>query len=238
MLRELLNNPELLAHRERPVPQQIIPGPFGFGELHWTDDLVQEGQGLQPVRKACIPTSRVPDLLKGVSSSSAEFSLYLRNSAKNKQGSLTRPKADSFELKQVWNCSFGPEDHRNVKQLLQADSKPKEGKGSRRQRTALGQSIKRGCKFSFTTKQLYRWPDITDITLYHDQHCDSQGQPCHGTEDPTAQNTRAAVAPRISDYIREWVVQHLRMGLTVSKIMSLHNKEVAAKLEAAADSHR
>ena len=232
MLNSLLNNPDLLIELEKPLAQQPPAGLFSFANLIWVDDWIQLPEGLRVVRKACIPTDRLVDLIDGVQQDTTEFSLYIRSSESKKAGSLKRPYACSFLVSQKYCCSFGPEDHRNLPcEVQDPASRPAQGKGSRRQREALGQSIKRGCQYAFCSKQLYKWPDVTEITLYNDQHCDETGLPCHGSEDSTAHNTRAEFCSRISSRLREWVTEQLRLGLTVQRIMSLHNKELAAKLE-------
>lgn len=239
MLDALLANPQLLAELEKPRTQQLASGLLSLSDLAWEQDWITTPGGLQVVRKALIPSDRLPDLLKGIENETTEFSLWIRSSQVNPAGSLKRPKADSFLFLQRHHCSFGPEDNRsNSCQIQDPASKPAKGEGSRRQRTALGQSIKRGCQYGFCSKQLYKWPDVTEITLYNDQHLDQDGQPCHGSDDSTSHNTRAAFCPRLSNSMREWVVQQLRMGLTIQKIMSLHNKQLAAKLEHASAGHR
>ena len=239
MLQSLLNDPQLLTELEKPRRQQIPPGPFTLCEINWSSDLVQQGSSLQPVQKAFILSARLEDLLRGIEKDTVEFSLQIRDSKQNKPQALQRPTCDSFLLKQKFCCSFGPEDYRTVQSQVQDPaSKPAKGKGSRRARVALGESIKRGCQYSFTSKQLYKWPDVTELTLHSDQHCDLNGLACHGANDSSADSTRAALAPHLSSEMREWVANQLRLGIPVIGIMSMHIKHLAAKIDKGAASHR
>ena len=239
MLQALLNNPQLLEEFEKPQCLQIPPGSFTLHDINWSSDLVQQGSNLQPVQKAFIPATRLDDLLRGIQQDTVEFSLQIRDSRKKKPHSLQRPTCDSFLLKQKFCCSFGPEGYRAVQSQVQDPAnKPAKGKGSRRARVALGEGIKRGCQYSFTSKQLYKWPDVTELTLHSDQHCDQSGLACHGADDSSAENTRAALAPHLSSEMREWVANQLRLGIPVMGIMSMHSKHLTAKIDKGTASHR
>ena len=155
---ELIANPELLSQVEKPLVQALAPGPFTFSDLVLSQELSLSG-GVQETGQAFIPTDRLPDLLSGLATSRSDFSLC-SDTKSNKI--LTRAKADSWKTNTKYNCCFGPEDFRETaSQVPDPSQKPSQGPGSRRDRTALGQSIKRGCQFSFAAKQLYKWQDIT-----------------------------------------------------------------------------
>lgn len=227
---ELLT-PQLLDELEKPLCQVIRPGPFTLKDIDWAGELVQHGTGLFPKDKAFIPTDRLADLLSGIQNNH-EFTLVVHDSKKNSEGTLRRPTCDSFLLRQQFCCCYGPEDQRSASaQIQDPAAKPKTGKGSRRARTALGEGIKRGCQYSFSAKKLYKWPDVTELTLHADEHLDRNGLPCHGAQDSSAAQTRAALAPHLSGQMRDWVANELRLGRPVAGIMSLHSKQLAAKIK-------
>lgn len=237
--RLLLADPRLLVDLEKPRIQEIPPGSFTLQDHTWEVDWVQPTGEIQVVRKALIHAERLHDLKEGTVNASTNFSLQTRTSSRNAAGSLKRPKADAYLLIQRFCCSFGPKDlWPAVAEVQDPASKPAKGKGSRRQRTDLGQIIKRGYQFLFGTKQLCKWPDFTKLTLYSDQDCDKTGHPCHGSDDITAQNTRAQFCPKIPSSMQEWVTEQLRLGPGVQKIMSIHNTQHSAKLEKGSAGHK
>ena len=150
---DLLANPALLSQLgdlDKPLVQNLAPGPFDFSHLRWSEELRFPQAGVQQVRQAFIPTDRLSDLCRGLLPHLADFSL-LSDTKKNR--TLSRPKADSWLQTTRYYCCFGPEDLRQtVTQIPDPASRPAQGLGSRRPHIALGGSIKRGCQFSFAAK--------------------------------------------------------------------------------------
>ena len=135
-----------------------------------------------------------------------------------------------------YHCQYGPNDNAShipvvtndmyhKKRKLDAKGKyVPNGKGHRGPRTSArmrGSGQRRGCQCSFVVKRLYLEPEVAEITYRQMQHVNLKGFFCHGA-------TKAGHKSRFSSYlsqeVREFIMTHLRLGLSIPQIMGKHRK--------------
>ncbi len=113
-------------------------------------------------------------------------------------------------------CAFGPEDHSS--NLPTAE---KREQGERRRLTEHGESIKRGCQAHFSVTVRAKQLDQVELRIYHRDHLEKQGQPCHGAECATA--GRHHTQPYPSKACKAAVEAQLLAGISYSAILQ-HNR--------------
>ncbi|RZC75316.1 hypothetical protein C5167_050798 [Papaver somniferum] len=174
---------------------------------------------------ALIPFSRVDDFVKGESANvECPASFRVESRRKRTEGSVSKPRVDSYLEYTLYWCSYGPEDYRHSDSGVgdNLNSKPQSGKGSRPGR----RHMMRGCLCHFTVKRLYTRPHLALIIYSQRSHVDKTGSPCHGILDRDAVGTRAMHAPRISDELRQKVMSMLYVGISWDDIIQHHTDVV------------
>ena len=136
----------------------------------------------------------------------------------------------------IYHCQYGPKDNAShipmvtkdmyhKKQKL--DSKGKfvpNGKGHSGPRTSAqmrGFGQRRGCQCRFFVKRLYLEPSIAEITYHQMQHVNLEGYFCHGA---TKTGHKSRFSSHLSPHVREFIMEHLWLGLSIPQIMAKHRK--------------
>lgn len=114
-----------------------------------------------------------------------------------------------------YNCSFGPEDKRQERELQVVH------KGERRKKIRAGESIKVGCQFAFTITRYARAPNTLVVNFHHPDHMDKNGNPCHGKDFLVAEGSqkKRARAPWISTWVRNWAANKLLLEVPMEQIL-------------------
>ena len=108
------------------------------------------------------------------------------------------------------------------------DSKGKyvpSGKGHSGPRTSArmrGFGQRRGCQCGFFVKQLYLEPSIAEITYHQMQHVNLTGYFCHGA---TKTGHKSRFSSHLSPHVREFIMEHLRLGLSIPQIMAKYRND-------------
>ena len=98
------------------------------------------------------------------------------------------------------------------------------GKGHRGPRTSArmrGSGQRRGCQCSFVVKRLYLELEVAEITYRQMQHVNLKGFFCHGA---TKAGHKSRFSSYLSEEVREFIMTHLRLGLSIPQIMAKHRK--------------
>lgn len=125
-------------------------------------------------------------------------------------------RKDAVLFKRHFYCAYGPED------LSSNLPEPKQkGPDERRRLTEHGESIKRGCQAQFSLTVRMRTPDIAELRVYHRDHLNKQGQPCHGKDckAPGKHHTQ----PHLSEECKAMVKAQLLAGINYDAILQ-HNR--------------
>ena len=107
------------------------------------------------------------------------------------------------------------------------DSKGKfvpNGKGHSGPRISVrmrGFGQRRGCQCGFVVKRLYLEPSVAEIIYHQMQHVNLKGCFCHGA---TNKGHKSRFSSNLSPQVRAFIMEHLRLGLTVPQIMAKHRK--------------
>lgn len=128
----------------------------------------------------------------------------------------TKIRKDTVLEKYHFFCAFGPEDHSS--NLPTADKKEQ---GQRRRLTEHGESIKRGCQAHFSVTVRAKTPEQFELRVYHRDHLNKQGQPCHGAGCATA--GRHHTQPHLSKPCKAAVEAQLLAGIGYNAILQ-HNR--------------
>ncbi len=102
-------------------------------------------------------------------------------------------------------------------------TKPKAKRDSRKK---WGESIKRGCKASFTVKSLYHLPHISEICIIHPRHTNDRGLVVHGD---LKIGDRSALQAHLSQEMIEKVQGWIREGYSVAQIMDKHLEDLQVR---------
>ena len=98
------------------------------------------------------------------------------------------------------------------------------GKGHTGPRTSArmrGSGQRRGCQCGFVVKQLYLEPAVAELTYHQMKHVNLGGFFCHGS---TKIGHKCRFSSHLSPHVREFIMSHLRLGLSVPQIMGKHRK--------------
>ncbi|XP_077210645.1 uncharacterized protein LOC143846111 isoform X2 [Tasmannia lanceolata] len=172
-------------------------------------------------RVARIPFSRVDDFVRGESSNKDCPTRFHVEARRKKYREMPyNPKVDGVLEYILYQCSFGPDDHRKGGAVRPSRVYNIKKKNAGRPNT------KRGCVCRFFVKRLIADPTVALIKYNQDKHVDKKGLPCHGPLDKKAVGTRAMYAPYISDELRLRVLSLLYVGVPVETIMQRHTKSV------------
>jgi len=106
-----------------------------------------------------------------------------------------------------YHCSYGPEDHRNNKELRQ--------------------NHKRGCLAQYSIKILAKSADTVEIAYFHEEHTRIDGTPAHGMYDPDSSARPSALATRWSDSLKTYIDNRLKSGLNARQIYDEHHQVFA-----------
>ena len=106
-----------------------------------------------------------------------------------------------------YHCSYGPEDHRNKKELRQ--------------------NHKRGCLARYSIKILAKPADTVEIAYFHEEHTRIDGTPAHGVYDPDSSARPSALATRWSDSLKTYIDNRLKSGLNARQIYDEHHQVFA-----------
>jgi hypothetical protein len=135
-----------------------------------------------------------------------------------------------------YHCQYGPNDNAShipvvTKDMYhkkrKLDSKGKfvpNGKGHSGPRTSArmrGFGQRRGCQCGFLVKRLYLDPSIAEVTYHQMQHVNLKGCFCHGV---TKTGQKSRFSSHLSPQVREFIMEHLRLGLSIPQIMAKHRK--------------
>ena len=135
-----------------------------------------------------------------------------------------------------YHCQYGPNDNAShiplvtndmyhVKRKLDLKGKfIPNGKGHTGPRTSArmrGSGQRRGCQCSFVVKRLYLQPAVAEITYHQMQHVNLKGVFCHGA---TKTGHKSRYSSHLSADVREFIMSHLRLGLSIPQIMAKHRK--------------
>ena len=135
----------------------------------------------------------------------------------------TSRKDTVLEKYHFW-CAFGPDDQSSN---LPTPEKSEQGlpwrfrRCPRRRLTEHGESIKRGCLAHFSVTVRARRPDQLELRIYHRDHLNKHGQPCHGPDCATA--GRHHTQPHLSKMCRASVEAQLLAGMGYNAILQ-HNR--------------
>jgi hypothetical protein len=135
-----------------------------------------------------------------------------------------------------YHCQYGPNDNAShipevTKDMYQKkrklDAKGKyvpNGKGHTGPRTSArmrGSGQRRGCQCNFVVKRLYLEPSIAEITYHEMKHVNLKGFFCHGS---TKTGHKSRFSSHLSQEVREFIMTHLHLGLSIPQIMAKHRK--------------
>ena len=135
-----------------------------------------------------------------------------------------------------YHCQYGPKDNAShipvvtndmYQQKRKLDMKGKfipNGKGHTGPRTSArmrGSGQRRGCQCGFVVKRLYLQPEVAEITYHQMKHVNLQGFFCHGA---TKTGHKSRYSSNLSADVREFIMTHLRLGLSIPQIMVKHRK--------------
>ena len=135
-----------------------------------------------------------------------------------------------------YHCQYGPNDNAShipevTKDMLQKKRKldvkgkyvpsGKGHKGPRLSARMRGLGQRRGCQCRFVVKQLYLEPSIAEVTYHEMNHVNLSGIFCHGA---TKIGHKSRYSCHLSVQVREFIMCHLRLGLSVPQIMVKHRK--------------
>jgi hypothetical protein len=135
-----------------------------------------------------------------------------------------------------YHCQYGPNDNAShipvvTKDMYQKkrklDAKGKyvpNGKGHTGPRTSArmrGSGHRRGCQCNFVVKRLYLEPGVAEITYHEMKHVNLKGFFCHGV---TKAGHKSRFSSHLSLEVREFIMTHLRLGLSIPQIMAKHRK--------------
>ena len=98
------------------------------------------------------------------------------------------------------------------------------GKGHTGPRTSArmrGSGQRRGCQCEFVVKQLYLEPSVAEITYHQMEHVNLDGVFCHGS---TKIGHKSRFSSHLLVHVREFIMCHLRLGLSIPQIMAKHRK--------------
>ena len=154
---------------------------------------------------------------------------YLAKKEIKSAESLKRPQNNSFPSQETYHCSYGPQDHRNC--LPEILVQPGRIKDSRASNKTKGNSCRRGCLASFVSSILYLSPDITQLTIRHEEHTDAAGHHVHGCH-MVGKGVKHLHGPALSQTMKEWVRTRLLNGDTTRQIMAQHTKSALPRTEA------
>jgi hypothetical protein len=222
--------------KEKEPPKVHLPpsGPFNNAALKWTDS--------RGKRECYIPTDRVGDFIAGEElAASTTFHRQHRTGPRVTSGNERRMCSNSIIETVVWNCSYGPEDHRNLAGPHSLTQDPEPGK-RRGCKVESNMSCKRGCTMHFTVAQLALWPHISRISSTSFRHESKTGEVVHGPEyqvvhgpasqivhgQACAKESKHQLAPRLSKEKKQWVLHLLHLGMSVGQIMDQHLTQIEA----------
>ena len=135
-----------------------------------------------------------------------------------------------------YHCQYGPNDNAShipvvtkdmyhKKRKLDAEGKfVPNGKGHTCPRTSArmrGSGQRRGCQCNFVVKRLYLEPSVAEITYHQMKHVNLKGFFCHGV---TKAGHKSRFSSHLSLEVREFIMTHLRLGLSIPQIMAKHRK--------------
>jgi hypothetical protein len=84
-------------------------------------------------------------------------------------------------------------------------------------------SIKRGCRVEFTIKTLYLLKHVSKLCFIQQNHVNQDNLHVHGD---FTMGDRFAFATHLSQKLKNFVMEQLRLGLIVSQIMAKHRQHV------------
>ena len=135
-----------------------------------------------------------------------------------------------------YHCQYGPNDNASHIPLVTKDMYQKKRKldakdkyvpngkshtGPRTSARMRGLWQRRGCQCGFVVKQLYLEPSVAETMYHRIKHMNLKGFFCHGA-------TKAGHKSRFSNHllleVREFIMSHLRLGLSIPQIMAKHRK--------------
>lgn len=122
-------------------------------------------------------------------------------------------KKDAVLEKYHFFCAFGPKD--------ESENLPTADSTQRRNLTKHGEGCKRGCQAHFSVTVRAKTPEIAELRIYHKDHLNVKGVPCHGPEcnAPGRHHTQ----PHLSKECKELVEAQLLAGISYNAILQ-HNR--------------
>ena len=135
-----------------------------------------------------------------------------------------------------YHCQYGPNDNASHIPLVTNDMYHKKknldakgkyipnGKGHTGPRTSArmrGSGQRRGCQCGFVVKRLYLQPSVAEISYHEMNHVNLMGFFCHGA---TKTGHKSRFSSHLSPQVREFIMSHLRLGLSIPQIMGKHRK--------------
>ena len=141
-----------------------------------------------------------------------------------------------FSPSHRYHCQYGPNDNASHIPLVTPDMLQKKrkldakgkfipsGKGHIGPRTSArlrGSGQRRGCQCGFVVKRLYLDPAVAEVTYHQMQHVNLKGFFCHGA---TKTGHKSRFSSHLSPQVREFIMSHLRLGLSIPQIMGAHRK--------------
>ena len=136
-----------------------------------------------------------------------------------------------------YHCQYGPNDNASHIPVVTKDMYQKKrkldfkrkyvpnGKGHSGPRTSArmrGFGQRRGCQCGFRVKRLYLEPSIAEITYHQMHHVNLEGRFRHGA---IKTGHKSIFSSHLTPHVREFIMEHLRLGLSVPQIMANHRKQ-------------
>ena len=135
-----------------------------------------------------------------------------------------------------YHCQYGPKDNTSHIPLVTNEMYHKKrkldvkgkfiptGKGHTGPLTSArmrGSGQRRGCQCGFVVKRLYLEPTVAEITYHQMKHVNLSGFFCHGSTKP---GHKSRFSSHLSPQVRDFIMNHLRLGLSVPQIMGKHRE--------------
>ena len=159
----------------------------------------------------CLHAGRIDNLLAGEAERGGS-NFYRKSSRTPKQPSI-------YSGVVIHHCNRGPADNSTDEpEVIDPNKRPQHGPGTYRSKVKNNESAKVGCKVHFSARRPVAAPGVMVVKWA----VGSTHHVGHGTEAHTAVRGTADQFPsRISEELRTWVAQQLRIGVQVSKILEV-----------------
>jgi len=103
-----------------------------------------------------------------------------------------------------YHSSYGPEDHRNKKELRQ--------------------NHKQGCLARYSIKILAKPADTVEIAYFHEEHTRIDGTPAHDVHNLDSSARPSVLATQWSDSLKTYIDNRLKSGLNARQIYDEHHQ--------------